>query len=211
MDRDRHQRGRQFDKGEQQWQEQVISIDRVARVVKGGRRFRFRTLVAVGDGKTKVGVGIAKGADVQSSVTKAVAVAKKQLMELPIIHGTIPHEVTARYSGANVMLKPAAPGTGVIAGGVVRSVLDVTGIQNILSKSLGSNNKINNAYATLAALARLVPRKDWVSADAKATFKPKPPLDSTGKKTTAKATKPKTTKTTAITPKTAASNSEKHP
>lgn len=162
-------RPRPMDKSEQQWQEQVISIDRVARVVKGGRRFRFRSLVAVGDGKNRVGVGIAKGADVQASVTKAVAVAKKQLQVLPISKGTIPHTVMAKHSGAIVLLKPAAPGTGVIAGGVVRSVLDVTGIQNILSKSLGSNNKVNNAYATLSALAQLVPQKDWVTKNGQTT------------------------------------------
>lgn len=164
-------RSRLIDKSEQQWQEQVISIDRVARVVKGGRRFRFRTLVAVGDGKNKVGVGIAKGADVQASVTKAVAVAKKQLLVLPISKGTIPHTVMAKHSGAIVLLKPAAPGTGVIAGGVVRSVLDVTGIQNILSKSLGSNNKVNNAYATISALAQLVPQKDWITKNGRTTVK----------------------------------------
>lgn len=156
---------------DQQWQEQVISVDRVARVQKGGRRFRFRTLVAVGDGKTKVGIGVAKGADVQASVTKAVAVAKRNLVTFPITKGSIPHQINARYGGARVMLKPAAPGSGVIAGGVVRSVLDVTGIQNILSKSLGSNNKINNAYATVQALGLLVPRKDWITTD---TAKPTP-------------------------------------
>lgn len=166
--RPRQDRNRNQDKSDQQWQEQVISIDRVARVVKGGRRFRFRALVAVGDGKTKVGVGVSKGADVQAAITKAVSSAKKDMVTIPIARGTIPHEVTQRFSGAKVMLKPAAPGTGVIAGGSVRQVLDVTGIQNILSKSLGSNNKINNAYAVIAALRTLLPRDQWLSADARA-------------------------------------------
>lgn len=147
---------------QKQWDEQVISIDRVARVVKGGRRFRFRALVAIGDKKQQVGIGIAKGSDVQSAITKAVAVAKKNLIIIPIDKGTIPHEIITKQGGAKVLLKPAAPGTGVIAGGTIRTILDVTGIENILSKSLGSNSKINNAYATIKALSSLVPKSDWV-------------------------------------------------
>ncbi|HEX9679059.1 MAG TPA: 30S ribosomal protein S5 [Candidatus Saccharimonadales bacterium] len=154
---------------DQQWHEQVISIDRVARVVRGGRRFRFRALVTVGDGKRQVGIGIAKGDDVQSAITKAVATAKKQLVQVPLDKGTIPHEITIKYGGAHVMLKPAAPGTGVIAGGVVRTIIDATGIENILSKSLGSNNKINNAYATIEAFTSLVPKKDWLHPPIKTT------------------------------------------
>lgn len=144
--------------------EQVIAIDRVARVVKGGRRFRFRALVAVGDGKKKVGVGVSKASDVQGAITKAIAVAKKQMIEVPINqYGTIPHEITVKHGGAQVMLKPAAPGTGVIAGGVVRSILDVTGIENVLSKTIGSNSKLNNAYATIKAFDSLVPQSQWVT------------------------------------------------
>jgi small subunit ribosomal protein S5 len=162
--RNNPRRPRPTDKpGETPWQEQVISIDRVARVVKGGRRFRFRALVAVGDGKTKVGVGVSKGSDVQAAITKAVAAAKRSVTKVPIKQGTIPHQITVRHGGALVMLRPASPGTGVIAGGVVRSVLDVTGIANILSKSLGSNNKINTAYATIEALNSLVPKTEWVT------------------------------------------------
>lgn len=185
---------------DQQWQEQVISVDRVARVVKGGRRFRFRTLVAVGDGKTKVGIGVAKGADVQASVTKAVAVAKRNLVTFPITKGSIPHQITARYGGARVMLKPAAPGSGVIAGGVVRSVLDVTGIQNILSKSLGSNNKINNAYATVQALGLLVPRRDWLTTDGTSEEKPviKPTIDKKPKVSTKRPVKNKPAKVATV-------------
>lgn len=154
---------RPHDAVESQWVEQVISIDRVARVVKGGRRFRFRALVAVGDGKKQVGVGVAKGSDVQMAITKAVTVAKRSLITVPIKNGTIPHEVDLKYGGAHVIIKPAAPGTGVIAGGVVRTVLDATALQNVLSKSLGSNNKINNAYATIEALRSLVPREKWIT------------------------------------------------
>lgn len=190
--RPRQDRNRNQDKSDQQWQEQVISIDRVARVVKGGRRFRFRALVAVGDGKTKVGVGVSKGADVQAAITKAVSSAKKDMVTIPIARGTIPHEVTQRYSGAKVMLKPAAPGTGVIAGGSVRQVLDVTGIQNILSKSLGSNNKINNAYAVIEALRTLLPRDKWLSADSRAQAQSSKAKEPILKKTAVSADEPST-------------------
>ncbi len=147
---------------DKQFQEQVINIDRVARVVKGGRRFRFKALVVVGDGKTKVGVGVSKGQDVQAAIAKASDVAKKNMITIPLNKETIPHEEEKRVSGAQVLIKPAAPGTGVIAGGVVRQVIGVTGIRNLLSKSLGSTNKVNIAYATIECLKSLVPSEDWV-------------------------------------------------
>lgn len=150
-----------------QFEELVINIDRVARVVKGGRRFRFKALVVVGDRKNKVGVGVAKGADVQAAIAKATDVAKKHLITIPVANETIPHETEVRFSGAQVLLKPAAPGTGIIAGGVVRSIIGVTGIRNMLSKSLGSTNKVNIAYATIDALKSLVPRDEWLNAPAK--------------------------------------------
>ncbi len=146
---------------EKQFDERVVAVDRVARVVKGGRRFRFRALVVIGDGKGKVGVGTAKGADVTAAVAKATDVAKKSIVNVSISHGTIPHEQQARVSGARILLKPAAPGTGLIAGGVVRIVLEVAGVNNALSKSLGSNNKINIAYATVAALSEIKPKSAW--------------------------------------------------
>ncbi len=149
------------------YQEVVINIDRVARVVKGGRRFRFKALVVVGDGKNKVGVGVSKGQDVQSAVAKATDKAKKSLITIPVINETIPHEAEIKLSGARVLIKPAAPGTGTIAGGVVRQVIGVTGIRNLLSKSLGSTNKVNIAYATVEALKSLVPREKWVTTAAK--------------------------------------------
>ena len=152
-------------RADKEFTEQVIAIDRVARVVKGGRRFRFRALVVVGDKKTKVGIGISKGADVQTAITKAVNVAKKNMIEIVIENASIPHETQAKVAGANVLLKPAKKGTGIIAGGTVRSVLDVVGIENILSKSLGSSNKINVAYATLEALKDLVAREDWITTE----------------------------------------------
>lgn len=154
-------------KEEKQFEEYVISIDRVARVVKGGRRFRFKALVVVGDRKNKVGVGVSKGQDVQAAVSKATDVAKKNLVTIPIVNETIPHDVEVKVSGARVLLKPAAPGTGVIAGGAVRAIIGVTGIRNLLSKSLGSNNKVNIAYATVDALRSLVPAEDWLNPPVK--------------------------------------------
>jgi len=154
-----------------EFEEVVINIDRVARVVKGGRRFRFKALVVVGNRKNKVGVGVAKGADVQSAIAKATDVAKKHLITIPVVNTTIPHEAEVKLSGARVLIKPAALGTGIIAGGVVRSVLSVTGIRNMLSKSLGSTNKVNIAYATVEALGSLVPRDQWIGAEKKAPAK----------------------------------------
>jgi small subunit ribosomal protein S5 len=146
-----------------EFEELVINIDRVARVVKGGRRFRFKALVVVGDRKNKVGVGVAKGADVQAAIGKATDVAKKSMITIPVLNGTIPHDAEVKVSGAQVLIKPAAPGTGIIAGGVVRSIIGVTGIHNMLSKSLGSTNKVNIAYATIDALKSLVPKDQWLN------------------------------------------------
>lgn len=157
-----------------QFEEIVINIDRVARVVKGGRRFRFKALVVVGDRKNKVGVGVSKGADVQTAVAKATDVAKKHLVTIPVEHDTIPHDIETKVSGAHVLIKPAAPGTGIIAGGVVRQIIGVTGIRNLLSKSLGSTNKVNIAYATISALQNLVPREQWLHAEKAATKKTAP-------------------------------------
>lgn len=148
---------------EKQFDERVVHVDRVARVVKGGRRFRFRVLVVLGDHKNRVGIGSSKGADVTSAVTKAVEVAKKQMITLPIYNGTFPHDAEGKVSGARILLKPASKGTGLIAGGVVRTILEVAGISNALSKSLGSSNKTNCAYATIAALQAMEPAKNWVT------------------------------------------------
>lgn len=150
-----------------EFEEIVINVDRVARVVKGGRRFRFKALVVVGNNKGKVGVGVSKAQDVQTAVSKATDVAKKNLIVVPIANDTIPHDAEVRVSGAQVLIKPAAPGTGIIAGGVVRQIIGVTGIRNMLSKSLGSTNKVNIAYATIDALKSLVPRDQWLNAPAK--------------------------------------------
>jgi small subunit ribosomal protein S5 len=150
------------------FEEYVINIDRVARVVKGGRRFRFKALVVVGDKKNRIGVGVAKGTDIQGAVAKAVDSAKKDMITLPIVNDTIPHDVEAKVGGAQMLLKPAAPGTGIIAGGVARSIIGLTGIRNLLGKSLGSTNKVNSAYATIDALKQLVPKEEWVTTKAAA-------------------------------------------
>lgn len=159
---------------EKQFEEMVINIDRVARVVKGGRRFRFKALVVVGDKKNKIGVGVSKGQDVQTAIAKATDVAKKNMITIPVTNMTIPHDVELKLSGARVLLKPAAPGTGIIAGGVVRTIIGVTGIKNLLSKSLGSTNKVNIAYATIEALKSLVPAEEWLNPPKKAA-EPKAP------------------------------------
>ena len=156
---------KQVSKEVKEFEEVVINIDRVARVVKGGRRFRFKALVVVGDGKNRVGVGVSKGADVQAAVTKATAVAKKNISNISIFNNTIPHDVYAKVGGAKVLLKPASPGTGIIAGGTVRAILNVTGVHNVLSKSLGSSNKVNTAYATLNALGALEPKESWTTTN----------------------------------------------
>lgn len=151
---------------EKQFDERTLNIDRVARVIKGGRRFRFRALVVVGDRKNRVGIGSSKGADVTSAITKASEVAKKHMIKVALHKGTLPHEAQAKVGGASILVKPASAGTGLIAGGAVRTILEVAGVRDALSKSLGSTNKTNTAYATIAALQSIVPAKDWVTKPA---------------------------------------------
>ncbi|HVC36098.1 MAG TPA: 30S ribosomal protein S5 [Candidatus Dormibacteraeota bacterium] len=172
---DRRPRRGDLPQEEKQYDERTLHIDRVARVVKGGRRFRFRALVVVGDKKTKVGIGIAKGADVTSAVTKATDVAKKHMVSISLYKGTLPHDSQAKVGGSNILLIPASAGTGLIAGGVVRTILEVTGVRNALSKSLGSSNKANTAYATVAALQLLKPANEWINPP-QSSAKSKPPV-----------------------------------
>lgn len=138
-----------------EYEQKIIDIARVTRVMAGGKRMRFRACVVVGNKTGKVGVGIAKGADVTLAVAKAVNDAKKKIVDVPIVNTTIPHEIYHKTGAAKVLLKPARKGNGVIAGGAVRMVLELAGIQNITSKNLGTNNKINIAKCTIEALRSL--------------------------------------------------------
>lgn len=188
--------------------ERVMHIDRVARVVKGGRRFRFRALTVVGDRKGSVGIGTAKGADVTTAVAKSVEVAKKNMVKIHLYKNTLPHEATGKVSGAVVFLKPASAGTGLIAGGVVRTVVEVAGVHDVLSKSLGSTNKTNIAYATIAALQSMEPSNRWITKNHEKQTASKTKADktiaSTEPKTEAKAEPAKKAATKAPTKKTPA-------
>ena len=186
MDR-RNRRDRvRADAGPKEYDEITIAVDRVSRTVAGGRRMRFKALVAIGNHKNKVGVGVAKGNDVTTAVAKAGRKAKKSMITFNMDGETICHETRTKVTGADVLMKPAAPGTGIIAGGTVRSIMGLTGVKNLISKSLGSSNKVNVAYAVIEALRQQTPRKEWVGAKTE-----KAEVKSEAKKAEAKVT-PKT-------------------
>ncbi|NIP32721.1 30S ribosomal protein S5 [Candidatus Saccharibacteria bacterium] len=181
---DKRRGGRGRGPEEREFDQKTLDIARVTRVTKGGKRMRFRSLVVLGNRKGRVGYGIAKGADVAISVSKASSRAKKKMIDVPLKNDTIPHEVKAKYAAARVLLKPAVRGSGIKAGGAVRAVLEVAGIPNITGKIMGSKNKINNVKATFKALESLVK----VEGEKKQEKKPAKPekKDKEAKKTSVK-------------------------
>jgi len=151
------------DASELELEERLITLDRVNKVVKGGRRLRFRALVAVGDGKGHVGIGLAKATGVPEAIRKANAAGRKDLIEVPVVNTTIPHEILARFGASKVLLKPAVPGTGIVASNTIRAVLELAGIKDILSKSLGNSNQVNVVKATMLALTNLRKSREVVT------------------------------------------------
>jgi len=143
------------DRAESEFKEKVVNISRVTKVVKGGKKMGFRAVVVVGNMKGRVGLGIGKAAEVSSAIRKGVEEAKKTLLDVPTIAGTIPHDIVGKFSASQVVLRPAPRGTGVIAGGAVRPILELSGLKNVVAKSIGSPNAINVARATLQALGSL--------------------------------------------------------
>lgn len=152
---DRKGKGRERRNEPKEFAESTLSIDRVTRVVKGGRRMRFRAVVVVGDRKGKVGLGTGKSGEVQGAVQKATRDAKRNMVRIPLRQSTIPHEVNIKHKSARLRILPAAPGTGIIAGGAARVILDLAGVKDVLSKRFGTKNKLVNAQATIEALKRL--------------------------------------------------------
>jgi small subunit ribosomal protein S5 len=143
------------EKPKEEFEQRILDVARVTRVMKGGKRMSFRTCVVIGDKKGRIAVALGKGADVTLAVNKAVNKAKKNIVHVPIVRDTIPHEIMNKFGSAKILIKPASQGRGVIAGGVVRVILDLAGVKNVTSKILGTNNKVNNAKCTVLALSKL--------------------------------------------------------
>ena len=150
-------------------EEKLITLDRVTKVVKGGKRLRFRALVAVGDGRGHVGIGLAKATGVPEAIRKANAAGRKELIEIPVVNTTIPHEILAKFGASKVLLKPAISGTGIVASNTIRAVLELAGIKDIISKSLGSRNQVSVVKATIVALSNLR-RTEEVTAEGELDF-----------------------------------------
>jgi len=157
-----------------EFEEEVIQIDRVTRVVKGGRRLRFRATVVIGDKKGRVGIGIGKSNEVTGAIQKAIAQAKKSLIRVPIFNSTIPHEIKIKHKSSKILMMPAGPGTGIIAGGPVRKVVMLAGIKNILSKCLGTSNRVTNTQGAFLALSLLRQRTMPVKKEAVKVTNPAP-------------------------------------
>lgn len=170
------------DREPSEFTETTLSVDRVTRVVKGGRRMRFRAVVVVGNRKGKVGLGTGKANEVQVAVGKAVKAARRKMINVPIIKGTIPHEVRIKFKSAKLLIMPASEGTGIIAGGALRTVFDHAGVKNVLSKRFGTGNKLVNAQAIIKALEKLRPvRGKVIDPDAPVADKSAPEVQSMSK------------------------------
>jgi len=167
------------EKPKDDFDQKVLDLARVTRVMAGGKRMKFRATMVIGDKKGKVGIGIAKGADVSIAIQKAVSKARKNIIEVPIIEDTIPHEVHISDHSAKLMMRPARKGSGIKAGGVMRIVLELAGVKDVVAKILGTSNKVNNAKATIKALSSFVPQAVAAAkANTKAQFTPKPIIKS---------------------------------